>query len=73
MLAVTFDSFGPPDVLKVAELPDPVAAPGGVVVRVAASTLNPTDLMMRSGAQAALMADLAPPYVGGMELSLIHI
>jgi len=44
MLAVTFDSFGPPDVLKVAELPDPVAAPGGVVVRVAASTLNPTDL-----------------------------
>lgn len=69
MLAVTFGAFGSPDVIDITELPDPVAAPGGVVVRVGASTINPTDLMMRRGEQAAMMAHLTPPYIGGMEFS----
>jgi NADPH:quinone reductase-like Zn-dependent oxidoreductase len=69
MLAVSFEAFGPPDVLEIAERPEPVAEPGGVVVRVAASTVNPTDLMMRAGGQAAMMTQLAPPYVAGMEFS----
>lgn len=69
MRAVSFDAFGPPEVLEITERPDPVAGPGEVVVRVAASTVNPTDLLMRGGAQADLMTALAPPYVAGMEFS----
>ena len=38
-------------------------------MKVAATTVNPTDLMMRSGAQAAMMAGLTPPYIAGMEFS----
>lgn len=69
MKAVVFDDFGGPQVLHFAELPMPVAGPGQVVVRVVASTVNPTDLMMRSGKQASLMTDLSPPYIAGMEFT----
>jgi NADPH2:quinone reductase len=67
MRAIVFMEFGGPDVLRLTELPVPVASAGEVVVRVAASTVNPSDLMMRAGQQAALMTDLAPPYICGME------
>jgi NADPH2:quinone reductase len=67
--AVTFDQFGPPDVLMVSEMPDPTAGPDELVVRVAASAINPTDLMMRSGLQAALMTGLEPPFIAGMDLA----
>lgn len=69
MEAVLFDRFGPPEVLKIAERAEPVAGPDEVVVRVAAATINPTDLMMRRGEQAALMTELVPPYIAGMEFS----
>lgn len=67
MLAVNFDAFGGPEVLKIVERPMPVAGSGEVVVKVAASTVNPTDLMMRGGNQAAMMADINPPYCVGVE------
>lgn len=67
--AVGFSSFGGPEVLSVIQRPMPGPAPGEVLVRVAASTVNPTDLMMRSGRQAALMTALEPPYIAGMEFS----
>lgn len=67
MKAVVFREFGGPEVLQVAELPDPMPGPDEVVVRVAAATVNPTDLMMRSGVQADRMRDLAPPYICGQE------
>lgn len=69
MKAVVFDRFGDPDVLRIADIPVPEPASGEVVVRVAASTVNPTDLMMRRGEQARLMSDLVPPYTAGMEFS----
>ncbi len=69
MLASIFHEFGGPEVLRLEDLPMPLAGPGEVVVRVAASTINPTDLLMRSGEQAGLMTDLSPPYVAGMEFS----
>lgn len=69
MLALAFMAFGGPDVLQVMDLPQPVAKAGELVVRVAASTINPTDLLMRSGQQAALMVGLTPPYVAGMEFA----
>ncbi len=69
MRAVAFERFGGPDVLHIAELPRPVAKSGEVVVRVAASTVNPTDLLMRSGQQAALMSASKPPFIAGMEFA----
>jgi len=69
MLAVAFMEFGGPEVLRVMEIESPVADAGEVVVRVVASTVNPTDTLMRSGLQATLMSDLFPPYVAGMEFA----
>lgn len=67
--AAGFGAFGPAANVQLVERPMPVAAAGEVVVRVAAATVNPTDVLMLSGAHAALMKDLAPPYVAGMEFA----
>lgn len=69
MRAAGFEEFGAANVLRVVERPVPVAGPGDVVVRVAASTVNPTDVLMRSGKQAAMMGGLSPPFVAGNEFS----
>jgi putative PIG3 family NAD(P)H quinone oxidoreductase len=49
MRAVTLPSFGGPEVLTLAELPDPVAGPGVVVLDVAATAVNRADVMQRLG------------------------
>lgn len=69
MRAVTFAEFGGPEVLKITEKPAPTPNEGEVVVAVAASTINPTDLMNLSGLRAALMKDLTPPYTTGNDFS----
>ena len=69
MRAVAFHRFGGPEVLEVAELPIPEPGQGEVRVRVAAATVNPTDLGMRSGRRAADLENVEPPYVPGMELA----
>lgn len=69
MLVIAFMEFGGPQVLCTLELPQPVPKAGQVVVKVAAATVNPTDLMMRSGQQASLMVGLKPPYIAGMEFA----
>ena len=50
MRASLMDSFGGPEVLRITEVADPVARFGEVVVRVAATSVNPVDLKYRSGA-----------------------
>jgi NADPH:quinone reductase-like Zn-dependent oxidoreductase len=60
-------SFGGPDALETVELPDPEAGPGEVRIRVHAATVNPTDTGLRSGARAAQLKDIPPPYVPGMD------
>lgn len=69
MKAITFDRFGGPDVLTISQLPRPVPGPDDVLVKVAATTVNPADIMMRDGTQAAMMEGLKPPYIAGMEFS----
>ena len=69
MRAVAFNRFGGPEVLGVADLPVPQPGQGEVRVKVAAATINPTDLGMRAGRQAATLESMEPPYVPGMELA----
>ncbi|GAA4353591.1 NADP-dependent oxidoreductase [Variovorax defluvii] len=67
--AAGFRRFGGPEAMEVIELPCPVAGSGEVVVKVSAATVNPTDILMLEGLQAARMQGLVPPYVAGMEFS----
>lgn len=50
MKAVVLHEYGGPSKLKYEDFDDPVAGPGEVLVRVAASSVNPVDWKMRSGA-----------------------
>ncbi len=47
MKAQVIRSFGAPDVFEVAELPTPTAGPGQVVVKQAATSVNPVDYKSR--------------------------
>ncbi|MCW2496242.1 NAD(P)H-quinone oxidoreductase [Jatrophihabitans sp.] len=49
MRAVVITEPGGPQVLEVAEVPDPVPGPGEVLVRVAAAALNRADILQRQG------------------------
>jgi NADPH:quinone reductase len=62
-------AFGGPEVLRLAERPDPAPAPDEVVVRIRAANVNPTDLSVRSGQARARMPDLQPPIVPGWDLA----
>jgi NADPH:quinone reductase-like Zn-dependent oxidoreductase len=47
--AVQFDEYGPADVLKLAEVPQPVPGPGQVLVHVRAAGINPGETKIREG------------------------
>lgn len=49
MRAVTVTEPGGPEVLRWAEVPDPVCGPGEVIVEVAATAVNRADLLQRQG------------------------
>lgn len=49
MRAAVFDRFGPPDVLRIADLPDPEPGPGQARVRVRAAGVQPFDVKVRGG------------------------
>ena len=49
MKAIVVHQYGGPEVLKWEEYPDPVPGPGEVLVRVAASSVNPIDYKRRAG------------------------
>ncbi len=49
MRAVIVPEPGGPDALVVADLPDPAAGPGEVVIDVAASAVNRADTLQRQG------------------------
>src|SRR5215813_9554597 len=73
MRAVTFSRLGGPEVLEVSELPEPTVGAGEVRIRVAAATVNPTDISFRSGRQFTVdqLAEMGvrPPFIPGMELA----
>jgi NADPH2:quinone reductase len=49
MKAVEITSYGAPDVLRLGERPDPAAAAGELLIRVAASGVNRPDVLQRTG------------------------
>ena len=49
MKAIEITAPGKPDVLRLTERPDPVAGPGEVLIRVAASGVNRPDVLQRKG------------------------
>jgi NADPH:quinone reductase-like Zn-dependent oxidoreductase len=68
MRAVAFESYGPPDVLHLSDLPEPVPGPAQVRVRVRAAGVNPFDYKQRSGMMARGVP-LDHPVVLGLEAS----
>lgn len=69
MLAVGFEQYGPPSVLKVVTLDDLVAPAEHVRVRVHAATVNPADVQYRAGKYAEAVAGAVAPLVGGLEFA----
>jgi NADPH:quinone reductase-like Zn-dependent oxidoreductase len=68
MKAIVIHGYGSPEVLKYEDYQDPVPGPGQVLVKVAASSVNPFDFKVRSGA----MKDFIPltfPAVLGIDVS----
>ncbi|MFC9679214.1 NADP-dependent oxidoreductase [Streptomyces sp. NPDC056948] len=60
MKAVQYQSFGGPEVLEVAEVPDPKMFADLVLVRIEAAALNPADLAFQSGAADPLVDSFFP-------------
>ena len=81
MKAVTLHQHGGPEVLRVEELPEPIAGPGEVRVRVQAVAMNHVDLWVRRGmphlklrypfllgADVAGVVDALGPGVAGLQV-----
>ena len=52
MKAIRVHEFGPPEAMRLEEVPDPKPGTGEVLVRVKAAGVNPVDTYIRSGAYA---------------------
>lgn len=64
MKAIAIEGYGEPEVARLIEMPEPVAQPGHVVVRMHAAALNHVDLWTSSG---ALGFDIGFPFVLGAD------
>jgi NADPH:quinone reductase-like Zn-dependent oxidoreductase len=62
MKAVVVHQYGGPEVLKFEDYPDPMPGPGEVLVRVAATSVNPIDYKRRAG----LTKDFYPLHFPGL-------
>jgi len=67
MRAVAVTALGGPEVLQVVEHPDPVPAPGGVLVRVRAVCVNPADIAARVGQIPG--GPVPPPFLLGWDIA----
>lgn len=68
MKAVVLYEYGGPDKLKYEEVADPVAGEGEVLVRLAATSVNPIDYKLRSGAYKDFMP-LTFPSIPGNDIA----
>lgn len=68
MRAMTYDTYGGPEVLRLTDLPLPKVGPGEVLVRVRAAAVNPVDWKLMKGGLDALM-DVRFPVVPGWDVA----
>src|SRR6202012_3562348 len=66
MKAAFIERHGGPEVLEYGDMPDPVAAPGQVVVDIVAASVNGADWKVREGKSAQLARF---PYILGRDFS----
>jgi NADPH:quinone reductase-like Zn-dependent oxidoreductase len=64
MKAVVMNEYGGPEVLKFADYPDPTPGPGDVLVKVAAASVNPIDILQRTGARKDFFPVEFPGIIG---------
>jgi len=69
MRALRYDRFGPPEVLHVVDVPEPVPQAGGVKVRVHAASLNPLDWKIRAGHLRLVPVFRRPPRTLGCDFA----
>jgi NADPH:quinone reductase-like Zn-dependent oxidoreductase len=69
MKAVLFEKHGGPEVLHVAEVPDPIAGPGEVVVDIHAASVNAADYKVRQGGGAYGSSGVRLPHILGRDFS----
>lgn len=68
MKAIIVSQYGGPEVLKFGDWPDPSPGKGEVLVRVAATSINPIDLKRRSG-EAETYSPIAFPGILGVDVA----
>jgi NADPH:quinone reductase-like Zn-dependent oxidoreductase len=68
MKAVSYRSYGGPEVLEVGELPDPKLGPDSVLIRVKAASVNPVDWKIQHGYLDAAL-DVVFPVVPGWDVA----
>lgn len=68
MLAMLYDEYGEPDVLRLGEAPEPHAGPGQVRIAVRAVSVNPFDCKLRAGQMAGIVP-LTFPAIPGTDAS----
>ncbi|MGW6916929.1 NADP-dependent oxidoreductase [Kitasatospora sp. NPDC054939] len=68
MKAITYRSYGGPDVLAYGDVPDPKLGPDSVLVRVAAASVNPVDWKIQAGYLDGVL-DVVFPVVPGWDLA----
>jgi NADPH2:quinone reductase len=69
MKAVQVTRFGPPEVLAIAEVPEPTPGPGQVAIDVTHSAVGLVDVYIRQGLYKERAGLPKPPYVPGLEVA----
>jgi NADPH:quinone reductase len=67
--AIQAKMFGGPDVLTLAELPDPVPGPGEIAIDVSHAAVGLIDIMFRRGQFGDVDGMAKPPFIPGLEVS----
>lgn len=69
MRALRYDRYGPPDVLYIADVPEPAPGAGELKVRVRAASLNPLDWKVRAGHTRFVPMFESPPRGTGTDFA----
>jgi len=64
MRAVQYSEYGPPSVLRIADVSEPHAGPGEIRIAVRASTVSPGEVQVRSGAMRGTLPTEFPVRTG---------